>query len=88
MRLHPFLIIIHECWKEWCHSLQCHRDLACNPIDNDQPMLMPTVPINSVSHPSRKDVGIGEGFSGKEKGFSVGGVTEDSVTPRSYRVHV
>lgn len=88
MRLHPFLIIIHEFWKEWCHSLQCHRDLACNAIDNDQPMLMQTVLINSVSHPPRKDVGIGGTLSGIKKGFSVGGVTEDSVMPKSHCVHV
>lgn len=60
--------------------------LAHTPIYNGQPMHMQTVPINSVSHPSRKDVGIGGGLSGKEKGFSVDGVTENSVMPRS--VHV
>lgn len=51
-------------------------------------MLMLIVPINSVSHPPRKDVGIGGGLSGIEKGFSVGGVTEDSVIPKSHCVHV
>ena len=79
MRLHLF-IIIHECWKERHHSFQwcSHREVAYNPIIIDLLMLMQTVPINSVSHTPRKDMGIEGGLARKKKGFTVDGVTEDN----------
>lgn len=73
----------YECWKEGV-ILQwySHREVAHNAINNNPPMLMQTVLINSVSHTPRKDLGRGRGFVGKEKGFSVGRVREDNVVTK------